>query len=47
VSIRIPPVDNGKFINPLAPGQGRECRARFAGPKTAQAGRRHHSKIDR
>jgi DedD protein len=24
VSIRIPPVDNGKFINPLAPDKGRE-----------------------
>lgn len=27
VSIRIPPVDNGKFINPLAPDKGRENAA--------------------
>ena len=27
VSIRIPPVDNGKFINPLAPDKGRENTA--------------------
>jgi DedD protein len=27
VNIRIPPIDNGKFINPLAPDKGRESAA--------------------
>jgi DedD protein len=35
VSIRIPPIDNGKFINPLSPGKGPESAA--PAPKKALA----------
>ena len=38
VSIRIPPIDNGKFINPLSPGKGPEGAApRSTEPKTGAA----------
>jgi DedD protein len=38
VSIRIPPIDNGKFINPLSPGKGPEGAAPgLPEPKTGAA----------
>jgi DedD protein len=38
VSIRIPPIDNGKFVNPLSPGKEPEGSApAFARPKAAAA----------
>jgi DedD protein len=38
VSIRIPPIDNGKFVNPLSPGKGPEGAAPgFPEPKTGAA----------
>lgn len=35
VSVRIPPVDNGKFVNPISPDRGRDAAPGSADPKSS------------